>query len=75
VVVTHSSGQVAALRAVEAQKDRVSDLVVFGASAGVMPSNGVRSHFVTSGLPTPHAMLELPQLLRTIEIELLEARM
>jgi pimeloyl-ACP methyl ester carboxylesterase len=73
VVVTHSSGHVAALRAVEAQKDRVSDLVVFGASAGVMPSNGVRTHFVTSGLPTPHAMLKLPQLLRTIEIELLEA--
>ena len=72
VVVAHSSGHVAALRAAEAQKDRVSDVVVFGASARVMPSNGVRAHFVTSGLPTPRTMLELPQLLRTIGIELLE---
>jgi pimeloyl-ACP methyl ester carboxylesterase len=72
VVVAHSSGHVAALRAAEAQKDRVSDVVVFGASARVMPSNGVRTHFVTSGLPTPRTMLELPQLLRTIGVELLE---
>jgi pimeloyl-ACP methyl ester carboxylesterase len=72
VLVAHSSGHVAALRAAEAQKDRVSDVVVFGASARVVPSNGVRTHFAISGWPTPHAMLELPQLLRTIGIELLE---
>ena len=73
VLIAHSSGLVAALRAAEAQKGRVSDVVVLGPSARVMRSNGVRTHFVTSGLPTPHAMLELPQLLRTIGIELLEA--
>jgi pimeloyl-ACP methyl ester carboxylesterase len=72
VLVAHSSGHAAALRAAEAQKDRVSDVVVLGASARAIRSNGVRTHFVTSGLPTAHAMLELPQLLRTIGIELLE---
>ena len=71
VLVAHSTGHATALRAAEAQHDRVSDVVVFGASAPAKPSNGVRTHYVTSGLPTPHAMLELPQLLRTIGIELL----
>jgi pimeloyl-ACP methyl ester carboxylesterase len=73
VLVAHSSGHAAALRAAEVQMDRVSDVVVFGASTRSRPSNGVRTHFVSSGLPTLHAMLELPQLLRTIGIELLEA--
>jgi pimeloyl-ACP methyl ester carboxylesterase len=73
VLVAHSTGHAAALRAAESQSDRVSDVIVFGASQHAAPSNGVRTHYVTSGLPTPHAMLELPQLLRTIGIELLEA--
>ena len=73
VLVAHSSGHAAALRAAEMQSDRVSDVVVFGASPPARPSNGVRTHYIASGLPTPHAMLELPQLLRTIGIELLEA--
>ena len=73
VLVAHSTGHAAALRAAEAQSDRISDVIVFGASQHAAPSNGVRTHYVTSGLPTPHAMLELPQLLRTIGIELLEA--
>jgi predicted alpha/beta hydrolase family esterase len=73
VLVAHSSGHAAALRAAEAESDRVSDVVVFGASKPSTPSNGVRTHYVTSGLPTPRAMLELPQLLRTIGIELLDA--
>jgi hypothetical protein len=72
VLVAHSTGYAAALRAAETVKDRISDLVVFGASAPVMPMNRVRTHFVASGLPTPRAILELPQLLRTIGIELLE---
>jgi pimeloyl-ACP methyl ester carboxylesterase len=73
VLVAHSTGHTAALRAAESQSDRVSDVIVFGASQHASPSNGVRTHYVTSGLPTPHAMLELPQLLRTIGIELLGA--
>ena len=73
VLVAHSTGYAAALRAAETARDRVSDVVVFGVSARAMPSNRVRTHFVASGWPTPHAVLELPQLLRTIEIELLEA--
>jgi pimeloyl-ACP methyl ester carboxylesterase len=72
VLVAHSTGYAAALRAAETVKDRVSDVVVFGVSARVMPSNGLRTHFFASGLPTPHAMLELPRLLRAIGIELLE---
>jgi pimeloyl-ACP methyl ester carboxylesterase len=73
VLVAHSTGYIAALRAAETARDRVSDVVVFGISARVMPSNAVRAHFVGSGWPTPSAMLELPQLLRMIGIELLEA--
>jgi pimeloyl-ACP methyl ester carboxylesterase len=72
VLVAHSSGHAAALRAAEAESDRVSDVVVFGASPPSKPSNGLRMHYISSGLPTPHAMLELTQLLRTIGIELLE---
>jgi len=73
VLVAHSTGYTAALRAAEAVKDRVSDVVVFGISARAMPSNAIRTHFVGSGLLAPQAMLELPQVLRTIGIELLEA--
>jgi len=73
VLVAHSTGHAAALRAAEIQQDRVSDVVVFGASPREAPSNGVRTHYIASGLPTPHAMLELPQLLRNIGIELLGA--
>jgi len=73
VLVAHSSGHAAALRAAETEKDRVSDVVVFGASPRSTPSSGIRTHYIASSLPTPHAMLELPQLLRNIDIELLEA--
>jgi len=73
VLVALSSGQTAALRAAAAESERVSDVVVFGVSPRSTSSTGVRTHYITSGLPTPHAMLELPQLLRTIGIELLEA--
>jgi len=74
VLVAHSSGHAAALRAAETQHDRVSDVTVFGTSPPPSkPSNGVRKHYIAPGLPTPHAMLELPRLLRTIGIELLDA--
>lgn len=73
VLVAHSSGHAAALRAAEAESGRVSDVVMFGAAPGVTPSNGVRTHYIAPGLPTPLSMLELPQLLRTIGVELLEA--
>lgn len=71
VLVAHSSGHPAALRAAEAASDRVSDVVVFGAPPTSKASNGVRTHYIPSSLPTPHAMLELPQLLGTIGIELI----
>ena len=73
MLVAHSTGQAAALRAAELQSDRVSDAGGVRRIALCETINGVRTHYVTSGLPTPHAMLELPQLLRTIGIELLEA--
>jgi 3-oxoadipate enol-lactonase len=73
VLVAHSTGHTAALRAADASSDRVSDVIIFGASRPAAPSNGVRTHHIASSLPTPHAMLELPQLLRTIGIELLAA--
>jgi pimeloyl-ACP methyl ester carboxylesterase len=71
VLVTHSSGYATALRAAETQLDRVSDVVVFGASPRSTPSNGVRTHYILNGLPLPSGIMELARLLRTIGIELI----
>ena len=71
VLVAHSSSHAAARRAAEAQMDRVSDVVVFGASSRSPPSNGVRTHYILNGLPLASNVVELVRLLRTIGIELI----
>jgi hypothetical protein len=73
VLVTASSSLPMTMRAAEAQSEKVSDVIVFGASPDSKRPDGIRTHFLSSAWPMPHAMLELPQLLRNIAIELLKA--
>ncbi|MET4247248.1 alpha/beta hydrolase [Bradyrhizobium sp. LA6.7] len=73
VLVTTASGMQRASAITEAHKDRVSDIVVLNAShhPGIPP--GIRSHFISSGWSLHLAMAKLPQVLRDIRIELIEA--
>jgi pimeloyl-ACP methyl ester carboxylesterase len=72
VLITHSSGIPTALRTAAVHRDTISDVVVFDA---LHPphTDGLRVHFVSSGWPLLHGMVELPRLLRSIGIELIEA--
>jgi pimeloyl-ACP methyl ester carboxylesterase len=74
VLVTHSSGMSLALRVVERQESRVSDLVVFDPPHRPKTPDGVRSHSISSGWSVLQAVSELPRLLRSIRIELLDDR-
>ena len=70
ILITHSFGMLRVLRTVETHRERISDVVVVGASRG--PGiKGVRTHFI-SAWSALQPMLELPQLLRCIELELIE---
>jgi pimeloyl-ACP methyl ester carboxylesterase len=73
VLVTAASGVQRALAIAEAHKDRVSDIVVLKASHHPDTPPGIRSHFISSGWSLPLAMAALPQVLRNIRIELIEA--
>jgi len=57
----------------EAHKDWVSDIVVLNASHQPDLPSGIRSHFISSGWSLHFAMATLPQVLRNIRIELIEA--
>jgi hypothetical protein len=57
----------------EAHKDWVSDIVVLNASHHPDMAPGIRSHFISSGWSLHLAMATLPQVLRNIRIELIEA--
>jgi pimeloyl-ACP methyl ester carboxylesterase len=74
VLLTHSSGISLASRAAERQKGRVSDLVVFDPPHPPKVPNGIRTHSISSGWSAPQAVAELPRLLRSIGIELLDER-
>jgi pimeloyl-ACP methyl ester carboxylesterase len=69
VLITHSSGMTRALRAAAAHQHSISDVIVFDAPHKPQ-SDGLRVHFVSSGWPLLHGMVELPRLLRSIGIEL-----
>ena len=69
ILVTHSSGMTRALRAAAAHRDSISDVVIFDASHRTH-IDGLRVHYVSSGWPLLHGMVELPRLLRSIGIEL-----
>jgi hypothetical protein len=73
VVVTPASGIQFALAIVEAHRDRVSDIVVLNASQHPDVPPGIRAHFISSGWSLSLAIAALPQVLRNIQIELIEA--
>jgi pimeloyl-ACP methyl ester carboxylesterase len=68
VLITHSFGMTRALSTADLHKERISDVVVIGATRS-LGATSVRTHFVSS----LHAMTELRQLLRGIDLELIEA--
>ena len=69
--MTHSSSLKWALRTAEAHLDFISDVVAFGASHRPK-TTGPRTHFVASGWSILQGIIELPRLLRSIGIELIE---
>jgi pimeloyl-ACP methyl ester carboxylesterase len=72
LVVTASGLQLASAMA-EANMDRVSDIVVLNASHHSDMPVGIRAHFISSGWSPLLALATLPQVLRSIQIELVEA--
>jgi hypothetical protein len=73
VLIVAASGMPLATRIAEAHKDWVSDIVVLNASHQSDMPLGVRTHFISSGWSLLFAMAALPQVLRNIQIELIEA--
>ena len=57
----------------EAHRDLVSDIVVLNASHRSDTPVGIRAHFISSGWSLLLALATLPQVLRNIRIELIEA--
>jgi pimeloyl-ACP methyl ester carboxylesterase len=72
VLITHSSGMTSALRAFDAHREWISDVIVF--EAPYRPDAGPRIHLVQSNCSVSHAMIELPRILRDIGIELIGER-
>ena len=73
VLVTPASGIQRASAIAEGHKDWVSDIVVLNASRPPDTPVGIRSHFISSGWSLLLAMATLPQVLRNIRIELIDA--
>jgi pimeloyl-ACP methyl ester carboxylesterase len=73
VLVTPASGMRRASAMAEAHKDWVSDIVVLNASQHPEMPPGIRTHFISSGWSLLLAIATLPQVLRNIRIELIEA--
>jgi 3-oxoadipate enol-lactonase len=57
----------------EAHRDWVSDIIVLNASHHRDMPQGIRAHFISSGWSPLFAMATLPEVLRNIRIELIEA--
>jgi len=72
VLVAAASGVQFASAMAEAHKEWVSDIVVLNASRHPDMPSGIRSHFISSGWSLLLAMAALPQVLRNIQIDLLE---
>jgi pimeloyl-ACP methyl ester carboxylesterase len=73
VLITHSTGMTAALRAAGAHSERISDVVVFEAPHQPSAPNGIRTHQISSRWSVLPILIELPRLLRAIDIELIQA--
>jgi pimeloyl-ACP methyl ester carboxylesterase len=71
VLITHSTGMPLVLRAAGAHRERVSDIVILEAPHRPT-TDDVRIHFISTGWSVLHTMMDLPQLLRNIGIELIE---
>jgi pimeloyl-ACP methyl ester carboxylesterase len=71
VLVTHALTATPALQIAEESRDRISDVIVLEASRA-SDSNGIRTHFLSSGWPPFFNLYELPRVLRSISIELIE---
>jgi pimeloyl-ACP methyl ester carboxylesterase len=75
VLVASESGMQLASAIAEAHSDRVSDVVVLNASSHHPDAPpGIRSHFISSGWSLFPSLAALPQVLRNIPIELIEAQ-
>ena len=70
VLITHSLGMMQALDTASCHKDRISDVVVIGAANSLSPAD-VRTHFIPAWSAL-HTMTALRQLLRGIDLELIE---
>jgi pimeloyl-ACP methyl ester carboxylesterase len=73
VIVASASGMHLASELADIQRDWVSDIVVLNASRRSAVPLGVRAHFISPGWSLLFAMATLPQVLRNIGIELIEA--
>jgi pimeloyl-ACP methyl ester carboxylesterase len=74
VLVTPVSGMQLVSAIAEAHRDRVSDVVILDASHHPDVPPGIRAHFISSGWSLFPASASLPQVLRKIPIELIEAQ-
>jgi pimeloyl-ACP methyl ester carboxylesterase len=71
VLITHSSAMRRALRTADANREYISDVVIF--EARHQPeTEGLRIHFVSSGWSALLGIVELPGILRNIGIELID---
>ena len=73
VLVTSNTGIQLASAIAEANKDRVSDIVVLNATQHPDMPPGIPSHFISSGWSQLLTLATLPQVLRDIRIELIDA--
>jgi hypothetical protein len=73
ILVIPASGMHHVSAIAQAHKDRVSDIVVLNASRHPDVPPGIRSHLISSGWSPLLAIASLPQVLRNIRIELIEA--
>ena len=71
VLITHSSNIALALRAADAHKEWISDVVVFDPPFRSYVA-GPRVHFISFGWSALDGLIELPRLLRNIGIELVK---
>jgi pimeloyl-ACP methyl ester carboxylesterase len=71
VLISHFFNKTRALRIAEANRSRISDVIVLE-TPGVSGSNSDRTHFVSSGWSPAFGLIQLPRLLRGIAIELIE---
>jgi pimeloyl-ACP methyl ester carboxylesterase len=74
VLIASASAMQLASAIAEAHRDRVSDVVVLDASQHPDVPPGIRAHFISSGWSLFPASAALPQVLRNIPIELIEAQ-